>query len=499
VTQSSIPVSEKHWSHKSRLGFLIAAALCLSIDAQSAFAASWSGTSAISPALQPDPRGGSQINDVAVNASGLTVAAWDQYNFYTPVSASVGIAIQSGGRWGAPCTFSGTAIPDPAPDGTPGRTDNLACASAWSGATNYSTTPKVAVGTDGTMAVSWAYQDAAVPGQKVQVAVKPAGATAWTGYTLATFAPGGVAITRSIPVAVDSGGNVTAAWNVWDGTRNVVQAASLPSGSKTWSATSTLSGPGHDGLYFSLAVNARGDAGVAYSLSPYSTYSTGTAAYYVSRSNDGSWTAPVQISETLMSWVGYVVSPQVGLDASGLATVIYMGNSLRATRQQAIGADGSWTPPVTVVQSTVSGASYMSADLAVDNNGYALVALSIFDPTVNVDRASVWVTQGDSAGNWTPQQRITDPSVPVDAYATRVAVSPDGSLKLVGWIDHYHGTVQVRQWNGSMWNTISIGQGTAFSASQEVLSLDAISGNVARAIWKSSTKKGPKIMATSYR
>jgi hypothetical protein len=69
----------------------------------------------------------------------------------------------------------------------------------------------------------------------------------------------------------------------------VVPAASLPAGSNTWSPTSTLSGL-HDGLYFSLAVNAAGDAGVAYSLSPYTTYSTGTAAYYVSRNGpDGSW------------------------------------------------------------------------------------------------------------------------------------------------------------------------------------------------------------------
>ena len=489
-------VSSKTWLPVTRTSALFVVALLLSIDAQSAFAASWSATSVISPTLQPDPRGGSQINDVAVNASGLTVAAWDQYNFYTPVSASVGIAIQSGGRWGAPCTFSGTAIPNPAADGSPGRLDNLPCTSTSSGATNFSMTPKVAVGTDGTIAISWTYQDATLPGQKVQVAVKPAGSTVWTGYTLATFTPGGVTITRSVPVAVDAGGNVTAAWNVWDGTRNVVQAATLPSGGNTWSAPSTLSGPGHDGLYFSLAVNARGDAGIAYSLSPYTTYSTGTAAYYVSRNPDGSWSVPVQISETLMSWVGYVVSPQVGLDANGLATVIYMGNSLEAARQL---NDGSWTPPTTIVQSNVSGASYMSADLAVDNNGGALVALSIFDPTVNVDRASVWVTQGDAAGNWTTQQRITDPSVPVDAYATRVAASPDGSLKLVGWIDHYHGTAQVAQWSGSGWNTASIGQGTAFSTSQEVLSLDAVSGTVARAIWKSSTKKGPRIVATSYR
>lgn len=488
------PLLIKNRLRAAQIGFLVAAVLTFSINIQAAPTTGWSGTSTISPSLQPDPTRGAQVNDVAVNSSGLTVAAWDQYNFYSPVSASIGIAIQSGGRWDAPCTFSGTTIPNPTPDGSPGRADNLPCAPSLSGATNFSMTPKVAVGTDGTIAVSWTYQDATLQGQKVQVAVKPAGSTIWTGYTLAAFTPGGVTITRSVPVAVDASGNVTAAWNVWDGTRNVVQAATLPAGSNAWSATSTLSGL-HDGLYFSLAVNAAGDAGVAYSLSPYTTYSTGTAAYYVSRNTNGSWSSPVQISETLMAWVGYVVSPQVGLDVNGFATVIYMGSSLEATRQL---TDGSWIPPKTIVQSNVSGASYMSADLAVDNNGDALVALSIFDPTVNVDRASVWVTQGDAAGNWTPQLRITDPGVPVDAYATRVAISADGTLKMIGWIDHYHGTAQVAQLNGTTWNTSTIGRGTAFASFQEVMGLDVGSGRVARAIWKNTAKGGTRTMAASY-
>jgi hypothetical protein len=357
-------------------------------------------------------------------------------------------------------------------------------------------TPKVAVGADGTMVVSWTYQDAVLPGQKVQVAVKPAGATSWKGYTLASFTPGGVAITRSVPVAVDASGNVTAAWNVWDGTRNVLQSATLPAGSGTWSTTSTLSDPAHDALYFSLALNARGDAGVVYSLSPYTTYSTGTSAHYVARSGPaGGWSAPTQVSETIMSWVGYVTNPQVALDANGLATVIYMGNGLEANRQ----LDAShWGGNKTIIQTSISGASYLSADLAVDNNGNALVAQSIFDPTVGVDRASVWVTQGDATGNWTAQQRLTDPSVPVDAYATRVAVSPDGALKLVGWVDHYHGVAQAAQWNGAAWNTATIGQGAAFASYQEVLSLDASSGTVARAIWKSVSKKGLRIVASNY-
>jgi len=483
------PSLVKNCLRVTQIGFLFAAVLTFGARLHVASAASWSGTSSISPALQPDPRGGPQQNDVAVNAYGDTIAAWDQYNFYTPVSASIGVATQSGGRWSSPFTISGNT-------------------------TGFAMTPKVAIGADGTKAVSWIYQPDAYTPISIQVAVKPpVPMSVWTTYTLANFMPGGVSITRSVPVAIDASGNVTAAWNVWDGTRNVVQAATLPSGSNTWSATSTVSDQGHDGLYFSLAVNARGDAAVAYSLSPYTTYSTGTAAYYVSRNGpDGSWSRPVQISETLMSWVGYVTNPLVALDkpinpdTPALATVIYMGSGgLMATREN---SSGSWTPPQAIVNScqvdppimSCSGSSYMSPDLAVDEAGNALVAISIFDSTVNVDRSSVYVTRHDSSGTWTPVQRLTDPSVPVDAYATRVAVSPDGSLKMVGWIDHYHGTAQVAQWNGSVWNTATIGQGTAFASYLEVLSLDVGSGTVGRAIWKnSSSKKGIKIMATSYR
>lgn len=98
-----------------------------------------------------------------------------------------------------------------------------------------------------------------------------------------------------------------------------------------------------------------------------------------------------------------------------------------------------------------------------------------------------------------PQQRLTGPDAPVDAYAARVSVSLDGSLELAGWIDHCHGMAQVAQWNGEGWNTVGSGQGTAFSASREAPNLDAGSGTAARAIWKNLTNKGPKIMAASYR
>lgn len=69
----------------------------------------WSGASAISPLCQPDPTRGSQLNDVAVNANGLTVAAWDQYTCTTGGPYTVGwnaIVTAAFGSFGRPASFS---------------------------------------------------------------------------------------------------------------------------------------------------------------------------------------------------------------------------------------------------------------------------------------------------------------------------------------------------------------------------------------------------------
>jgi hypothetical protein len=190
-----------------------------------------------------------------------------------------------------------------------------------------------------------------------------------------------------------------------------------------------------------------------------------------------------------------VTNPQVALDAKGLATVIYFGYGVEATRQL---AGGAWTGPRIVLQASNQVSSYISPDLAVDDAGNAVVVVSIFDATIGVDRASVWVSVGRPDGSWTFQQRITDPTVPVDAYATRAAAAPDGTLVMIGWIDHYHGTVQVSNLVGGIWGAANtIGRGTAWSSFQEVLGLHAGAGNVARAVWKNA-KSGTQTMAASY-
>ena len=109
--------------------------------------------------------------------------------------------------------------------------------------------------------------------------------------------------------------------SLWNGSIHLVQSASMAKGG-SWSNPVTLA-PGVDGMYPQLAINSRGDAGVVFCLSAYAAYGTGTSARYVFRAGPtGSWTAPIVISETLPSTVGYVSSPLVSLDANGEAAVL---------------------------------------------------------------------------------------------------------------------------------------------------------------------------------
>ena len=449
---------------------LVALAIILAHDlalAQSAPApsGSWSAASAISPVLVPDPTRGSQLNDVAVNSSGLTIAAWDQYTYDIGGSSTIGAAVQSGGIWAAPFTISPT----------PGNSFD----------------PKVAVGADGSMAISWIFFTPDGTQQQMQVAVKSPTDNTWTVTTLAQGPTGGVAIAQFVPVAIDAAGNVTAAWTLWNGTRHVVQSATLPKDG-TWSLPVTLSGPTTDGLYLGLAVNARGDAAVTYTISPYASGGK-TWAEYVFRSGPaGTWTSPVVVSEVVSNTAGYVVNPLLRLDAAGLATVAYFNKGVEATRQLTA---ATWTTPRSVLHAP-NGFSYLSPDLSVDDRGNALLVVSIFDP--NIARASVWITRGKANGNWSKQLRLTDPTALVDAYVTRCTLSPNGKLAMVGWIDHYHATVQESTFAGGIWSpAVTIGEDTAFSAFQEVLGLRAASTTVVRAIWKNMTTT-TQIMASDY-
>lgn len=458
------------------LGLSLAAALASASPAEAAkrpVAGGWGSGVAVSGTEQPDPTRGSQVHDIAVSPSGLAIAAWDRFSYAGSGGSTIGAAVEVAGRWGSPFLVSGT--------------------------TGFSSGPRVAVSTDGALAASWTYQDPitqSAPHEKVQVAVRAAGGSSWVTTTLATWPIGGVqGLDRRVAIAFDGSGGLTAAWSIWNGSIHLVQAAMLPKGGD-WSTPVTVE-PGFDGLYPALAVNAAGQAGLAYVTSPYAAGS-GTVVHYAYRSGPSApWSVPIAVSDTLPNTVGYMTAPRVGLDANGRATVAWLGQGVMATRQT---GPSAWTTPVTVIPSPNAVSSFQSLDLALDTSGNAVVAVAIFDATIGVDRSSTWAATGTASGGWSAARRLTDPTIPVDAYATRAASSPDGSLVLVGWIDHYHGTIQVARLDRATgtWATGTVGKGTAFSTFQEVLGLDASTATVARVSWKNAST-GTRVFVADFR
>lgn len=428
--------------------------------------------------LNPDPTRGSQLVDLATNPSGVTVAAWEQYTYSGSGSSSIGVAVETGGRWSGPTTVSPSATP-------------------------FALVPSVAVSALGDLAVSWTAETSTTTTSPatalVQVAVRRAGSASWVTTTLDTEAMSGGQRTEAVPVAFDGVGNLTATWTWWDGSHNSVKAAGLPAGAgpSGW-ATPTVVSANVDAWSPSLAVDARGEAAVAY-LGTTPTNSTAVAQLVSRAGAGGGWSpAPATVSETIDSSVGYVQVPKVVLDSAGRPTVMYraLGSGIEVNRPN---PDGSWPVAGTmVIPQPVPGATLGSPDVAVDDNGNAFVVVSIFDPTINVDRASVWVNEL-VGGRWLGPQRLTDPAAGVDAYATRIAASSDGALVMVGWVDHFHGVVQSAAWTGSAWAAATtIGKGVAWAAFQDQFRLVVGSKTVARAAWKATTRQGLQVVAADY-
>ncbi len=426
----------------------------------------WGPVVSISPIGNPDPtRGDPSQNSVAVNASGIAVAAWDQYGYAQPNgSQSIGVAVESGGKWGSPITISSPA--------------------------EFAIHPCVAVGGDGTAAVIWTADNGIK--RMIEASVLPAGATSWTAPAVLASGPlGGAPDPGVAQIAIDRNGNATAVWSLWNGKNNVVSAADLARASSSWSPPVQLTEPFTDGLTPSLAMNADGTAAVVWALTPYPTYNVPNVIQEVSRpAGATSWTIPVNVSDVLPPLTNYYQNPKVAIDGGGLASVIWYGSGIMGSRQR---SDGTWTPQAALFPTNPMW-FFTSASIGSDGAGKVVVAATIFDATINVDRSTIWAATGSPGGSWGQAAKI--PGADIDPTSARVAMSPDGALTFVGWIANYNGTVQVSRLSAAGWDTTRIGSVTGVASFQQWLSMSAANG-YAMATWK--TRSGTQTVASAFR
>ena len=449
----------------------LAAFLLSSTVAVTAHAAGWSSPATVSPVGTPDPTRGAQVDSIAVNSTGPALASWDQY-FYTGGGGStVGVNVERSGRWGTPATLS-----DPA---------------------RYSDRAQTAVGRDGTMVVAWASESPT--GRNIEAAVWPAGASGWsgrvvlaTGYTRVSPDP------SNVRVAVNGNGEAWIAWSIFDGTHYLVQAAYRPAGAGAqFGPATTLSTTGEDAIEPALALNDVGQVVVAWAGSPWqmstspNTITVRKSLGYVQPFGD-----PVRIAPDLSRYVGYQSAPVACIDSNGLATIMWMGNGLQGNREV---VDGSWKGVETIVAPQNSVSSFITPSLACDGQGRAIAAVVVFDASVGVQRAQLWAATLEQ-GNWSAAQKLTGvtPRKTEDIAAANVAMSPDGSLAFVAYIDHYNGVVKAVHHNASDWGTpYLLGKTSSVSSFAEMVDATADVNSQGRVIWK--TKGGALHLVSDWK
>ncbi len=450
----------------------LAAFLLASTATVAAQAAGWSSPVAVSPTGSPDPTRGAQIDSIAVNSTGLALASWDQY-FYTGSGGStVGANVERAGRWGAPTTLS-----DPA---------------------TYSDRAQTAVGRDGTMLVAWASQTAA-GARTIEAAVWPAGASGWS--TRIVLASGYLRVSPDpsiVRVAVSATGEAWVAWSIFDGAHYVVQAAYRPAGTlAAFGPPTTLSSTGEDAIQPALALADTGEVAIAWAGSPWQmATSPNTITVRKSLGNVAPFGAPARVAPDLSRYVGYQNSPAVCIDRNGLATVLWFGNGLQANLEA---TDGQWQGVASVIPPINSMTSFITPSLACDDQGRAIAAVTLFDASVGVQRAQVWAATLDQ-GTWSPAQKLTGltPRKTEDIAASSAALSPDGSLGFVAYIDHYNGVVKAIHRTGTGWGTPYLLGKTAYVSSfAEMVDASAGPNGQARVIWK--TKGGAVHLVSDWR
>jgi hypothetical protein len=214
--------------------------------------------------------------------------------------------------------------------------------------------PRVAVGSDSTATVVWSRSDGS--NERVQATTRAPNGSWSSPVTLSEAGADG----WNPQVAVGSDGAATAVWRAWDGASDRIQASSRPA-KGVWSAPATLSTVSGDVYDPQLAVDPEGMVTAVWSWWNVDHGQVQTA----SRPPGGTWSRP----KTLSSCCDDAQSPRVAAGPDGRATALWRatqyglnGHMVAATRTP----DGSWSAPIVV--SEVSLRAY-GAQVAAGSDG----------------------------------------------------------------------------------------------------------------------------------
>lgn len=273
---------------------------------------------------------------------------------------------------------------------------------------------EVALGDDGTAVAAFvlSHFDRYLTYHVVMAATMERGANAWTPAV--ELSPRGAA--GGIWLGADGTGNALVLWN---------NAATVISASKSansgWSSAQPVPGcPRVD----AFSMNSSGSSIVAWSEANGAT----TTLKAIHGQGDGTWSPPSDIA----SLAGPAYDLVAGIDGQGLSALACL-NGVGADYNVVLvreSAPGAWEAPVTLNNAAVSA---YSLDLGLDVIGDTAIVWSEFDNEAGEFRIHAQVRFVN--GTVDEQSWITTDAGVGTVAPPSVAISPDGSLVVAGWID----------------------------------------------------------------
>ena len=289
--------------------------------------------------------------------------------------------------------------------------------------------PQVAVGPDGASTVVWTGYDGSV--NIVQAATRPAGSTTFAAPQDLT-GPGQNAKEPQVAAAPD--GSTTAVWSRYNGSNYIIQAATRSAGSTTFAAPQDLSSTGGTAVEPQVAVAPDGATTVTWARS------NGTNAIIQAATRpagSSTFAAPQDLSSTGQN----AYHPQAAVAPDGSTTIVwerYNGASPNSTIVQAATrpAGSSTFAAPEDLSSTGQNAEYPQVAVAPD--GATTVVWTRNDGSNLIIQAA---TRPAGSSTFAAPQDLCSPGG--GARPPQVAIAPDGATT-VTW-DRYNGSHSILQ------------------------------------------------------
>ncbi len=216
-------------------------------------------------------------------------------------------------------------------------------------------------------------------------------------------------------VAVDPQGNAVAVWDRYSGTHYIVQGATRPAGG-AWQTPVDLSAAGNDATGAQVAVDPQGNAIAVW----YAFNGTNNIVQAATRAAGGAWQTPVSLSASGQDATG----PQVAVDSQGNAVAVWdSSNGTNLIVQGATrAAGGAWQTPVNL---SAAGQDAFGAQIAVGPQGDAV---AVWDRSNGANYIAQGAPRPAGGAWQTPVtlstagQNATGPRVAVDSQGNAIAV-----------------------------------------------------------------------------